>query len=159
MVESAATFARYTCTPMEMTLGLLADAANTTPNRKLNILGVFSNITVRAFPSAHAMMNLVMRFSVDAVETGQEKQIEVRLVDPDGTEVARLEAEIVVPAPPTNGAMPDIQAIIPLPNIPFRRAVPHAFVVMVNGDPKGRVPLMILVQPAAEAELPEGNVS
>lgn len=136
---------------MDMTLGLLADAANTTANQKLNVLGVFSNISVIAFPAAHPMMNLVLRFKPDRAESGQEKKIEAILLDPDGQELGKIEASFVVPAP-VGGVVPDMQAIIPLPNVIIRREGPHAFSVLVNGDSKGSVPFTVALRPPPTQE-------
>lgn len=139
-----------------MTLGLLADAANTTSNRKLNILGVFSNIYVRAFPAAHPMMNVVIRFSVDPAEQGQKKKMEVRLLGPDAEQLARIEAEFAVPVLSNGEVLSDVQTVIPLANLPFLREGPHAFHVLVNGDAKGRIAFNVVHRKADDEEVGEG---
>ena len=47
---------------MDVTLALLADAANVSQDGKLNILGIFNGLGAAAFPATHPSMHLVLRF-------------------------------------------------------------------------------------------------
>lgn len=126
---------------MELTLGLLADAANTTANNKLNLLGVFRNITATDYPAVHPSMELVLRFTADPVERGQEKPLRIILVDADGDEVLSVKGRVRVPQERLDDAPLDLMLQVPFRNTPFPHAGQYAFVVMVGEEAKGRVPL------------------
>ena len=128
---------------MEVSLALLADAANITANGKLNVLGAFTNINARGgFPHTHPVMTLVIKFEADRFEAGAEKEIEVVVSDPDGGELARLNAKAKLPestGPDPISAMMQLQ----FTSLQFAKAGPHAFVILVGGDVKQRVPFKV----------------
>ena len=127
---------------MEVTLSLLADSANISQEGKLNILGEFNNINASSFPVVLPSMMLVLRFRAERVEIGQEKQLEIRLSDPDGAELGKANATFVVPdAPP--GRRVNIGNILPIQMAAFPRAGDYRFDVMINGDQKADVQLTI----------------
>ena len=128
---------------MNVTLGLLADAANTTADSKLNVLGVFDRIFAGTFPAIHPSMTLVVRFEADSVERDQTKQIAILLVDADGAEVLQIQSEIRVQA--GQGGEPTIYLqILGLVGVNFPHAGNYEFVIMIGGEPKHRVPLKLL---------------
>jgi hypothetical protein len=128
---------------MEVTLALLADAANSTANNKLNVLGVFSNINPPIIPYTHPTMTLVVKFEADPVEANTKKTIQVVLLEPDGRELHRLEIEATLPPAGDAGHILEVVMQMALNGIKFERPGPHAFVVMVNGETKRRVPLNV----------------
>ena len=139
---------------MDVTLGLLADAANTTENGKLNVLGVFSKINPTAFPTQVPAMQIVLRFEADSVERGERKALEIRLVDQDGGELLKVEGNLDIPAEAPGGAPVEMQTIIGLAGVTFQRPGPHAFVVMVTGARPLRIPLNVsdVGEPAVESK-------
>jgi len=137
---------------MDVTLALLADAANISQEGKLNILGSFDNINAPTLPFAHAQMCLVMRFSASRTEIGQQKQLEIALLDPDGAQLGTITGTFVVPdAPP--GQRVAIGNILPLTNTVFTRGGDHHFAIMINGDEKQTVPIKI-TEPQPQGDLP-----
>jgi len=126
---------------MELTLGLLADAANTTPNNKLNLPGVFRNITATDYPAIHPSMDLVLRFSTDPVERGQEYPLSIVLVDSDGSEVLSVKGRVRVPNDRPADMPLDVMLQIPFRNTAFPHAGQYTFVIVVDGETKGRIPL------------------
>jgi hypothetical protein len=127
---------------MEVILALLADAANISQEGKLNVLGSFNNINASAFPYAHPQMVLVMRFDASRAEIGQTKQLEIRLIDPDGKSLGTLSATFQVPDGPT-GQRISMGNILPLVNTAFERAGDHSFAILINGETKDEVGLKV----------------
>ncbi|MBE0608580.1 MAG: hypothetical protein IH609_04320 [Dehalococcoidia bacterium] len=136
---------------MEVSLALLADAANTTATQKLNVLGVFGNINPPGLPYRHPSMTLVLKFDADPVEVGTEKSIHIVLVDPDGREINRLEMTTTIPEPREPGQPIEMALQVGLNGLRFERSGPHAFVVIVNGETKRRVPLTVTPRPQEPA--------
>lgn len=129
--------------PMEVSLALLADAANATENHKLNVLGIFGVINPPVLPYRHPSMTLVLKFEVDPVEANTEKTIEVVLVDPDGRELNRIAIQSRLPNPPAPGVPIELAMNLGLNGVQFTRPGPHAFVILVNGETKKRVPMVV----------------
>jgi hypothetical protein len=127
---------------MEVTLALLADAANISREGKLNVLGSFNNINATEFPCAHPQMVLVTRFDASRAEIGQTKQLEIRLIDPDGKTLGTLSATFEVPDGPV-GQRVSMDNILPLVNTAFERAGDHSFAILINGETKDEVRLKI----------------
>lgn len=137
---------------MEVALALLADASNATANNKLNVLGVFTMINAPALPHRHPAMTLVLKFDADPVEAGTTKAIQVVLLDPDGRELTKLDIQAMVPQPGQPGAVVEMLLQLGMNGLRFEQAGPHAFVVIVNGETKRRVPLNIVVHEAAQVD-------
>lgn len=128
---------------MDVTLALLADAANITDNGKLNILGTFDLITANAFPASHPMMQLVLRFQAGAAEFGLEKDIVIRLIDADGRLHGDIKGKMKVGSAPA-GRPAILQMILSMANVAFPAAGAYAFHVLVNGEEKVTVPLTVV---------------
>ena len=131
---------------MEVKLALLADSANVSQEGKLNVLGSFDNINASAFPCVHPQMVLVMRFEASRAEIGQTKQMEIRLLDPDGRPLGALNGTFEVPDAPS-GQRVSMGNILPLVNTGFERAGDHVFVILIGGETKAEVPLRISESP------------
>lgn len=128
---------------MEVKIALLADAANVSQEGKLNILGSFDTINTQVFPCVHPQMVLVMRFDASRAEIGQTKQIDIRLLDPDGRQLGAVAGAFPVPdAPP--GQRVTIGNILPLSNTIFERAGDHQFIIMISGETKYEVMIRIV---------------
>jgi len=137
---------------MEVALALLADAANATANNKLNVLGAFTHINPPMLPYQHPAMTLVLKFDADPVEENTDKTIQVVLVDPDGRELNRLDIQSHLPAGDAPGAQIEVLLQLTLNGIRFERPGPHAYVVLVNGETKTRVPLNVVAPPQPPQE-------
>ncbi len=129
---------------MDVTLAALADSANISQEGKLNILGEFNQINAPTLPALHPAMSLVLRLEAGPVEYGQEKHLEVSLVDADGNRVLEVgTAKVSVPnAGP--GKRARIVTVLNIQNTVLQRYGDYAFVVLVNGDEKATVPLELV---------------
>ncbi len=68
---------------MEVTLGVLADAANQTADGKLNILGEFNEMRSAKFPFVWPSMQLVLKVEASTGE-GAKHSFRLRVMDDDG---------------------------------------------------------------------------
>jgi uncharacterized protein DUF6941 len=127
---------------MEVTLALLADAANVSREGKLNLLGIFDTIFAHAFPSTHPLMQLVLRFEAEPAEAGSNRAVEVQFVTPEGQVLFRLPATMVVQP---RGASDRIRMdqVVTLTNVQFEHPGRYRFHVVVDGEPAAVVPLYV----------------
>lgn len=129
---------------MEISLALVADAANREESGKLNVLGVFDQVYSDKFPYRHPEMFVVVRFTANPSEFGKKKEIEVCLLDPDGNVVgARLTAKGQVPVPEAGGRA-SIEMLLRMVNVPFERPGRYAVSILVAGEEKASIPLEVL---------------
>ena len=135
---------------MEVTLALLCDAANTTADGKLNILGTFDRITAGEFPAVHPAMSLVLRLTASPAEVGATRELAIRVLSADGETLGEIRGQVEIGAPPGPGADVQLQWIFSLPNVRFPTPGPYAFHVLVGGDEKARVPLELILGVARE---------
>ncbi|MEX1252974.1 MAG: hypothetical protein WEE64_01405 [Dehalococcoidia bacterium] len=140
---------------MDVTFALLADAANFSREGKLNVLGAFDRIHGSQFPLVWPRMVLVMRFVVTPAEFGSEKTLEIITLDLDGKKLGTATGKMTVPAGPS-GRQLKIDHVLPL-TMTFPGPGEYSIEILVNGDPKARVPLEVLPQPEAQQPPPEGG--
>src|SRR5438876_3274878 len=74
---------------MEVTVAVLADAANIAKGEKLNILGTFDRIAVPAFPWTHPFMVLALAFRLTYEDARATHELAVTIMDEDGHDVAK----------------------------------------------------------------------
>ncbi len=122
---------------MQVPLAVLADYANVTDNKKLNIMGIFNLITAVEVPAAHNQMQLVFVLEADPTERGAKKQIQIVLMDEDGTQLVTLGTEIQVP---TGGPLVQrMNQMVQLNGLVFPRFGTYSFIIKVNDDQKASV--------------------
>ena len=123
-------------------MALLADAANVSREGKLNVLGVFDTIYARSFPVAHPHMHLVLRFESGPAEAGTTCRLEVQLVAPDDTVMARLPVAMAVP-PPETGERVRVDHILSFTNVVFERPGRYGLRVVLQDGTETVVPLRV----------------
>ena len=128
---------------MEVSLGVLADAANVSQDGKLNILGIFNALGAATFPATHPSMNLVVCFEATRAEEGKTKKIEIQLADGDGQKLFTINTQLVVP-PGTPGTPIRMNHILALNGIRFPKAGDYVFNVLIGDDQKAAVGLKLL---------------
>lgn len=109
----------------------------------LDILGVITEALPQALPGLLPLVNLIPFCEADATEVGQEKLIEVSLVNADGDLQMRWYDTYAVPSPRRPGERSFFAPIFPLRNVPFVSAGSHAFSVSVDGDHKNSLPFYV----------------
>ena len=118
---------------MEVTIAVVADAANISRDDKLNLLGVFREIRSPGFPAQHPFMQMVLRFNAGADEFGEQRTLVIVLIDEDGSELGRREGRLRIP-PADAGEHAVWDLIVPFANLSFPAAGRYAFRIMLNGD-------------------------
>ena len=120
---------------MEVPLALLADYANVSRENKLNVMGVFNRIWANEFPATHPEMQLVFRLEAGPAERGQDKNIEVKLLDADGNTIQHLKGAVSLPKE-SRELVIQIDQILKLANVVFEKAGAYRFDILVNGETK-----------------------
>ena len=136
---------------MEVSILLLADYANVEQGGKINVMGIFDRITASQYPVRHPSMYLVAKLNPELGETGQERQVTIKLIDEDGADVAVLLQQTVTVQKGHEGQRPEFRFIMEMRDVVFPRPGTYLFVVLVDQDHKKDVPLQ-LVQGQAPPE-------
>ena len=127
---------------MRLLILLAADYANITGDGKLNVMGIFRDITATSFPARHSSMHLVVKLAAELGEYNESRTLTVKLRDPDGVEIMSISGPIVI-SQPTSGNIPEVNAILELKDITFPKSGPYQFVVLVDKDYKGDLPVYL----------------
>ena len=129
---------------MDLTFLHLADYANVTVDQKLNVMGIFSNITTNSLPTVHPEMHVVAQLSANASEYGRQFRLSVKLLDEDATkEIVSFDDTVIVPTG-ERGLPARMNFNLRLVNVQFDTAGTYEVVVLVDGDQKGSVPLEVI---------------
>jgi hypothetical protein len=117
---------------MQIRIAALADYTNVTENKKLNIMGIFSQVHAVNVPAVLLQMQFVVQFAFEPSETG-EKNIRILLQDADGQQVLSLEGRANIPRP--EGPDPIVvNQVIVLQNVVFPHFGSYEFVIEVDGE-------------------------
>ena len=127
---------------MKLELFLAADYANITGDGKLNVMGIFRVVKATNFPARHPSMHLVIKMVAELGEYGVSRNLFVKLLSPDGNELMELSGKIDVPVG-SGGLTPEVNVILELKDLIFPEPGPYQFVVMVDKDYKGDLPIMV----------------
>ena len=128
---------------MDVKLGVLADFASISREGKLNIMGIFDEINPPSLPVALPIFYVVVSYSTRATEFETDKNLEIALQTEDGGILVRLQQPIHVPRPPRPGARGTVNQVHALAGLPFENAGSYQFVISVDGQPIGDIPLRI----------------
>ncbi len=131
---------------MRLAFAFLADAAQSTPDGKLWVLGGdFEDLFVPEFPAMHGALALVVRLRVPPLECGQPHRLRVEFVDSDGKKAdpqlaLEFRAELA-PGHPTR----DVGAgfVLNFQQIRYERPGDYAFHIFVDDLESGIVPLYV----------------
>ncbi|MBA7663758.1 hypothetical protein ES703_71806 [subsurface metagenome] len=127
---------------MDVKLALLADYVNMTPEGKLNLMGLFTVINAPTLPWSHPQMQLVLQMEADPAEWGKQKKIEIILMDQDANTILTIGSELTVPKG-KSGKPVQINTILNFHNVTFKTAGDYAFVILIGGETKERIPLRV----------------
>jgi len=127
----------------------LADAAEAEPGRKFYVLGGgIDQIAGATFPLVHPHMSLVMRFIVHPTELGRSHHLEVRMVDADGGELAKIEGDIATTADAPPGREVNVNMVINMGNTRFEKPGDYSIDVLMNNMYQRSVPLRVSQVPS-----------
>lgn len=131
---------------MNLRLLLAADYANISQEGKLNVMGIFNEISAHNFPCRHSSMHLVITLVPELGEYGISRSLFVRLFAPDGNEVMYISGQIDVPQR-GHGRPPEVNVILELKDLVFPKPGPYQFVVLVDKDQKGELRIDVKKKP------------
>jgi hypothetical protein len=129
---------------LDLSFLLVADHANVSADGKLNILGVFSNITAVQFPTVHPSLSLVIQFTARPAEYGRQFTLQVKLIDEDGQSgPVNISGNAVVPQA-GNGQDAVLPFVFNLQQVTFPKPGTYEFSILVDNDVKGAVPIHLM---------------
>ncbi len=123
---------------MEKLLLVVADYANLTGNNKLNIMGIFNEITPPAYPYVLPSMFVIFKTRAELGEYGTTRTFTIKFMDADGHDILAIPQEITIPNV-VQGRRPEINGVLALNGLPFEKPGRYVFVLMVDRDAKGEV--------------------
>ena len=130
---------------MRVALGVLADYANVAADGKLNIMGVFQIVYAAQFPHVHPQMHLVLTLEADPSEAGNKKQLEVKLMGPDGAPLLGVGGEMEVPkGSPFAGAAIGLNHILGFQGVRFDKPGDYQFAVLIGSDHKDSIRFKVI---------------
>jgi hypothetical protein len=129
---------------MEVNLAVAADYANVTNEGKLNIMGVLSEVDAAAFPTTLQQIFLAITWEAGPAEFGAQKDVRIAFVDANANVTVKLDLPgFVVPHPSRGGSRVYFNQIVGMGGLLIDRAGEHAFLLLVGGEEKRRVPLYV----------------
>jgi len=128
---------------MKLLFLLAADYANVADGGKLNVMGIFQEIKAVTFPARHSSMHLVIKLAAELGEYGDTRTLNVKLRDPDGNEIMSISGAINIPKS-SSGRVPEVNTILQIKDLIFPKPGPYQFVVLVDKDYKGDLPLFVI---------------
>jgi hypothetical protein len=124
----------------------LADAAEAEPGRKFYVLGGGIDVIAgQQVPLVHPHMALLMRFLVHPTELGRPHQLEIRLVDADGGELARLEGALEAGGQATPGRHVAVNVVINMANTRFERGGDYSVDILMNNQHQKSIALRVQI--------------
>lgn len=125
---------------------LLADFANTS-GRKLNVMGVFTDILAPSFPARHHSMYLVVKIIRDVGDVAGEHTLAIRLLDQDGQPIMGMEGPVQFPRVDA-GRQSSVTLILAVQDMEFKKEGAYEFVVSIDDELVDQTALHVSLQPS-----------
>jgi len=127
----------------QLEFAFLADSAEAEPGRKFYVLGGgIDSIGAQAFPVVHPHIALLIRVLVHWTEGDRAHTLEIRLIDSDGGELARMEGNFQAAGGPPGRDLP-MNISLALSNIRFERAGDYSIEMLLDGQHVKSLPLRL----------------
>jgi hypothetical protein len=138
---------------MDVQFGVLADFASITREGKLNILGIFDQISPPQLPFALPIFYVVVTYSANPAEFEMVKSVSIRLMTQDGAgPLMQLEQEMTIPRSPRPGMRSTINQVNAIMGFPFQEPGTYEFAILIDGQTRGGIPLHVLAPPGGQDE-------
>lgn len=105
---------------MNLVLAIACDKAEVAPDGKLNVEGIYNELSAPDFPAAHPAITVVLVIEWDIRDTG-EQPIRADLIDPEGAMVVTIQGHTEVELAPDNEVPPQTRMILPLEDVVFQQ--------------------------------------
>ena len=127
----------------KLEFAFLADSAEAEPGRKFYVLGGgVDSIGAHAFPVVHPHLALLIRVSVHPTEAERAHILEIRLIDSDGGELARMEGNFQAGGGPPGREMP-MNISLAVSNIRFERPGDYSIELLLDNQHVKSLPLRL----------------
>jgi hypothetical protein len=127
----------------KLDFAFLADAAEAEPGRKFYIMGGgIDSIGANAFPVVHPHLALLIRVLVHPMEAERPHTLEIRLIDDDGHELARMEGNFQAAGGPPGRELP-MNISLALSNIRFERHGDYSIELLLDNQHVKSLPLRL----------------
>lgn len=124
---------------MEVKLAVACDTVSQSPDGKINIHGVFTEVAGLGLPYVVPRVHLAIFCDANVAEVGTQEFMEARFQEEDGDVVLSAPHMHVVPPAPRPGTRSSFNIVFPFVNIPFAKPGHYEFVVLVGGETKATV--------------------
>jgi len=127
----------------KLDFAFLADAAEAEPGKKFYVLGGgVDSIGAQAFPVVHPHLALLIRVLVHPTESERSHTLEIRLIDDDGHELARMEGNFQAGGGPPGRELP-MNISLALSNIRFERQGDYSIELLLDNQHVKSLPLRV----------------
>lgn len=127
---------------MNLVLAIACDHAEVGPDGKLNVEGIYNELSAPDFPAAHPTLTVVLVLEWGIKDVG-EQPIRADLVDPDGEMVITIQGHTDVELAPDNEVPPQTRIILPLENVVFQRPGRYQLRVQAGSTTIETLPLYV----------------
>ncbi len=129
---------------------MLADAANTTVDGRLNVLGAFDVLVADKFPYIHHSMMCIVKFAYSPAEYGRQKEVEILALDTDGKQIGKYTDILQLPEREP-GALAWYGMAVRIISATFPHPGRYAFHILAGGEEKWVIPIEVVEAPSEEA--------
>ena len=141
---------------MKLQSAMLADAARVAENKLYVFGGQWDRVYTHAFPASHAGLTVVLVIEVSYSEALRDHHLRVALMrdgEPAGAEARGLINVGHAPGT-TPGAPSYVPIALPFENLLFTTPGRYEWVISLNEEPVGTIPLEISLAPGGSMEEP-----
>lgn len=128
---------------MQLTLSIACDDARTRPDGKLDITGIFNELSAEGFPAMQDRMTVVFTLEWAHEESG-EIPLRADLKDDDGQVVLTIEGATEVDRRPRDRPPAQTRLILPLERVVFPHAGRYTFELTAGQDTVRALSLYVL---------------
>ena len=127
---------------MRLILSLACDDAQLRPDGKLDIQGVFNELSAPGFPAAQDSMTVVFVMEWERDVRGSVP-FRADLVDEAGQKMLTIQGHTEVHAPAPDGAPATTRLVMPLERVVFPHPGPYRFVLSARGQEATGIPMHV----------------
>jgi len=127
---------------MNLVLAIACDKAEVAADGKLNVEGIYNELSAPDFPAAHPVLTVVLVIEWAIQDTG-EQPIRADLLDPDGEMVVTIQGHTDVELAPDNEVPPQTRIILPLENVVFQNPGRYHLRVLAGTQTVEALPLYV----------------
>lgn len=127
---------------MNLVLAIACDSAEVSPHGKLDVQGIYNELSAPDFPAAQEQLTIVLVLEWSAREAG-EQPIRADLMSPSGDMVVTIQGHTDVELGPDNEVPPQTRMILPLENVVFKEPGRYFFRVQAGEETVETLPLYV----------------